>query len=91
MQIKRVWRFIKWSLKGFGWFEWSWFFGMMCIGFAVATDNPEHRTFAYIIFTAIFAFWAVKFAVLDVGRMAWNRFKEDDERAFNILKDKNIK
>lgn len=89
MQIKRFWRFVKWSVKGFGWFEYSWFLAAACMGFG--TTNPEYRSTAFGIAAIIGIFWMVKFILLDVGRMAWNRFVEDDEKAFNILKDKNIK
>ena len=27
----------------------------------------------------------------DMFKMAWDRFVEDDEKAFNILRDKNVK
>jgi hypothetical protein len=89
MQMKRIWRFIKWAVGGFGWFEWSLFFSAACTGFG--TTNPEYRSIAFGIAAAIFAFWMFKFVIVDMGRMAWTRFKEEDEKAFNILKDKNIK
>jgi hypothetical protein len=87
--MKRVWRFIKWSVKSFGWFEYSWFFAAACMGAGIS--NPEYRSTAFGIAAIIGIFWMVKFILLDMGRMAWNRFVEDDEKAFNILRDKNIK
>lgn len=87
--MKQVWRFIKWCVKGFGWFEWSWFVAAAFMGAGVT--NPEYRSVAFGIAAAIFAFWMMKFLLLDMCKMAWNRFKEEDERIFNILKDKNLK
>lgn len=89
--MKRIWRFIKWLVKDFGLFEVSLFSSTFFVGFGAASDDPERRQIAFIIATAIFIFWFVKFAVWDIGKLAWNRFVEDDEKAFNILKDKNIK
>jgi hypothetical protein len=62
---------------------------LLCMG--VGTTNPEYRSVAFGIAAVIFIFWMVKFILLDMCRMAWNRFVEDDEKAFNILRDKNIK
>jgi hypothetical protein len=87
--MKRIWRFVKWSIKGFGWFEYSWFFSAACMGFG--TTNPEYRSIAFGIAAAIFTSWMVKFILWDLIKMSWNRFVEHDEKAFNILRDKNIK
>jgi hypothetical protein len=57
----------------------------------VGTTNPEYRSVAFGIAAVIFIFWMVKFILLDMCKMAWNRFVEDEEKAFNILRDKNIK
>jgi hypothetical protein len=56
--MKRIWRFVKWSIKGFGWFEYSWFFAAACMGFG--TTNPEYRSIAFGIAAAIFISWMVK-------------------------------
>ncbi len=85
--MKRIWRFVKWSVKDFGLFEFSLFSSTFCVGFGAASDDPELRQIAFIIATCIFVLWFVKFAIWDIGRIAWQRF----EKAFNILRDKNIK
>lgn len=91
MQIKRIWRFVKWSIQGFGWFEYSWFFCAALMSAGIVAGEGQTRQVLFSISAAIFAFWMLKFVFLDMGRMAWNRFVEDDERVLNILKDKNIK
>lgn len=89
--MKRVWRFVKWSVKGFGWFEYSWFSCAALMSAGVTAGDGPARHILFSIAAAIFAFWMFKFLLLDMGKMAWNRFIEDDEKAFNILKDKNLK
>ena len=91
LNLKRIWRFIKWSVNDMGLFEWTWFAAAFFIGVGLATDYPEYRHFAFGLAAVIFAFWLFKFAIMDIAKMAWKRFIEDDEKAFNILKDKNIK
>ncbi len=91
LNLKRLWRYIKWSVNDMGLFEWTWFAAAFFVGVGLATDYPERRQIAFIIATSVFIFWAVKFIVWDLIKMSWKRFVEDDEKAFNILKDKNIK
>ena len=52
--------------------------------------NEELRKFWFgstIIFVMLFM---ITFVLKGIA-MAWNRFKEDDEKVFNILKEDNIK
>ena len=91
LNLKRLWRFLKWSVNDMGLFEWSWFSAAFFVGVGAATEYPERRQIAFIIAACIFAFWIFKFAIWDLIKMSWKRFVEDDEKAFNILKDKNIK
>ena len=89
MQIKRLWRFMKWIYAGVGFFEACWFLAAMFLGAALAAQE-ENKSVLYGIsmtFVGIFMlklFW-------DMFKMAWDRFVEDDEKAFNILRDKNVK
>ena len=91
LTLKRIWRFVKWSVNDMGLFEWSWFSAAVFVGVGAASEDPERRQIAFIIATSIFIFWAVKFVIWDLIKMSWKRFVEDDEKAFNILRDKNIK
>ena len=89
MQIKRIWRFLKWIYAGVGFFEACWFLAAMFLGAAV-TAQEEHKTVLYGIALAFVAIFMIKM-IWELLKMSWNRFIEDYEKAFNILKDKNIK
>jgi hypothetical protein len=89
--MKRIWRFVKWGIKGFGWFEYSWFAAAFFVGVGLATNDPERSRMAFIVAISLMVFWMVKFIIWDLIKMSWKRFVEDDEKAFNILRDKNIK
>jgi hypothetical protein len=89
--MKRIWRFVKWSVNDMGWFEYSWFTAAFFVGVGLATDDPERSRIAFIVAISLMVFWMVKFIIWDLIKMSWKRFVEDDEKAFNILKDKNIK
>ena len=89
--MKRIWRFVKWSVNGMGWFEYSWFTAAFFVGVGLATNDPERSRMAFIVAISLMVFWMVKFIIWDLIKMSWKRFVEDDEKAFNILRDKNIK
>ena len=91
LNLKRIWRFVKWSVNDMGLFEWSWISAALFVGVGLATNDHERSRMAFIVAISLMVFWMVKFIIWDLIKMSWKRFVEDDEKAFNILKDKNIK
>ena len=91
--MKRFIRFIKWCYTGMGWYEYYMLGISFCLGaglISMLQGNEELRKFWFgstIIFVMLFM---ITFVLKGIA-MAWNRFKEDDEKVFNILKEDNIK
>lgn len=76
-----------------GWFEWyifgiSFFLG----GGTVATvqGNEKIRDIMFTIAIIIASIGILTFMLAGI-RFSWNRFKEEDEKIFNILKQEEIK
>lgn len=91
--MKRTWRFIKWCFTGMGWFEWYMLGVSFCLGAgltAIFQGNESLKNFWFGCLTVIVTLAMITFVIKGIIS-AWNRFKEDDERAFNILKDKNLR
>ena len=91
--MKRTWRFIKWCFDSMGLAEWYLLSGSFCLGAglaAMAQGNQDSKQFWFGA-AAVIAIIAMLSFILQGTKSMWNRFKEDDERAFNILKDKDLK
>ena len=91
--MKRIWRFIKWCFSSMGLAEWYLLSGSFCLGSglaALAQGNEDSKQFWFGA-AIVIALIAILSFVLQGAKEVWKRFKEDDERAFNILKDKDIK
>lgn len=91
--MKRVWRFVKWCFAGMSSFEWY----LLSISFslgagitALAQGNEELKKFWFSVTTILVLVAMLSFVASGIVS-AWRRFKEHDERAFNILKDKDLK
>lgn len=89
--MKRIWRYFKWLFSGMGWFDLYmsliWFFmGGGIIG--VITKNKELENTMFTI-AVIIAGIAVAVMVFKGIKFSWNQFEKDDNKVFNILKDKN--
>ena len=91
--MKRAWRFIKWCVSGMGLYEWYIVSASFCIGAGLAsmTQGNEDRKEFWFGFAAVILIIAMLTFMLSGVVAAWKRFKEDDERAFNILRDKDLK
>lgn len=91
--MKRTWRFVKWCFNSMGLAEWYLLSGSFCLGAglaAVAQGNNDSKQFWFGA-AAVIAIIAMLTFMLHGLREVWNRFKEHDEQAFNILKDKDLK
>lgn len=91
--MKRAWRFIKWCVSGMGLYEWYILSASFCIGggLAAMTQGNEDRKEFWFGLAALTIIIAMLTFMLSGVVAAWKRFKEDDERAFNILRDKDLK
>ena len=89
--MKRIWRYLKWTVRGMGLFEWwmasIWFF--MGGGIAATIDGDEQLKNIWFVLALISAGLGVLFLMFKGFQHSWNRFKEDDDRVFNILKDEH--
>ena len=91
--MKRFGRFIKWCFSGMGWFEWYMSAISFCMGAGITgtiIGNDRIRDFWFtsaVVLAAVFMIVFVSKGIL----YAWNKFKEDDEKVFNILKKDEIK
>lgn len=86
--MKQAWRFVKWCIGGIGWFEA--FLTATCIalltGIIAGDGMTRNIAWGFAVGLNVLAM----FVFIGMGvRYQWGRFKEDDERVFNILKDKN--
>lgn len=91
--MKRTWRFLKWCFTGMGIFEWYMLAISFCLGAgltALVQGNTELKNFWFGCLTIVTGLAMLTFMWSGVVS-AWRRFKEHDERLFNILKDKDIK
>ena len=91
--MKRFGRFIKWCFSGMGWFEWYMSSVSICLGAgitATVTGNDRLRDFWFTA-ACVLALLAMLVVVGKGILHAWSRFKEDDEKMFNILKEKDLK
>lgn len=91
--MKRLARYFAWVFGGMGWFEWymstMWFF----IGGGITAIVIDDKSLSNFMFGVAMAL-SVAGLVFFIGkgiRASWNRFKEDDEKVFNILKKDDIK
>ena len=91
--MKRFMRFIKWCFSGMGWFEWYMLSVSFCLGAGVTATVLGNESLKLFWFTGavILAFLAGIVIVIKGVLYAWKKFKEDDEKVFNILKQDEIK
>jgi hypothetical protein len=88
--MKIVGRYIKWLLSGWTLFEWwmtSLYF-FMAGGITATILKDEQLTHIWFTLALISAGLGVLYLMFKGFRHSWNCFKEDDDRVFNILKDK---
>ena len=91
--MKRVWRFIKWSVKSFGWFE-----AYMCsicfftagAGTAGLLGDNRLRNLFFMLAVGVVVVAIVILFCRGIAR-AWQQFVKDDEQVFEILKQDQIK
>ena len=88
--MKRVGRYIKWLFSGMGWFDvymgLIWFFMGGGVIATLQNDNESRRIwFGLALVVVAVAILTLLYKGL---KFSWNRFKEDDEKVFNILKDR---
>lgn len=91
--MKRFVRFIKWCFSDMGWFEWYMLGTSFCLGAGLTSmlqGNEELRKFWFgstILFVMLFLITFVLKGIIH----AWQRFKEQDDKVFNILKQEEVK
>jgi hypothetical protein len=89
--MKRIGRYFKWLFGGMGLFEWYmasiWFF--MGGGVTATVQGDDKARDIWFILALIVASMGVLTMMYKGARHSWNRFKEHDDKVFNILKDKN--
>ena len=91
--MKRFGRFLKWCCAGMGWFEWYMLGISFCLGAALTATvqgNESLKHFWFGCLTIIISMAMITFVIKGVIA-AWNRFKEHDDKVFNILKKDDIK
>lgn len=91
--MKKIFRFVAWSFKGFGLFEaymFSMCFFMAAGGAAGWLGDPKLRNIFFMLALAIVATAAIVLMYKGITN-AWKRFTEDEEKVFDILKEKNIR
>jgi uncharacterized membrane protein YoaK (UPF0700 family) len=91
--MKRAWRFIKWCVTDMKLIDWYILLISFCVGAEIAamTQGDEDRTHFWLGAIIVIVTLAMVTFMLSGIASAWKRFKEDDERAFTILKDKDLK
>lgn len=91
--MKRTWRFLKWCFTGLGLFEWYMLSISFCLSAgltAIYQGNETLKNFWFGCLVIVISLAVITFMVGGIIS-AWHRFIEHDERAFNILKDKDLK
>ena len=91
--MKRLGRFLKWCFTGMGIFEWYMLSISFCLGAgltATIQGNESLKNFWFGCLVIVISLAMVTFMIGGVIS-AWHRFKEYDERTFNILKDKDLR
>jgi hypothetical protein len=88
--MKRAWRYCKWLVEGMSLFEWwmasIWFF----LGGGVTATIQNDDKARDIWFTLALIATAIGFVIMMYKGFIYSlqRFKEHDDKVFNILKDK---
>ena len=88
--MKRAWRFVLWIVSGITWFHLYIFVTVGCLGVGSLMSALGYPLVRDVLFwTAIIILVAViLFFIAGYFRNLWDEFKEYDERAWNVLKDK---
>lgn len=87
--MKQVWRFIKWSFSGMTFRSWTLVLFSFFGAGGLTAGNTQLRTYMWSVCAVIGAYWWLDILV-DVVKGQWEKFKEHDERIFNILKKEKI-
>lgn len=91
--MKKLWRYIKWSFAGFGWFEAymsSICFFMAAAGVAGLLGDVRLRNLFFVLTLGIVAV-AIAMVICRGFVYSWRQFVKHDEQVFDILKQKDIK
>jgi hypothetical protein len=79
-------RFLQWQWRQFEMWQKCYFVALFCLGFGLATDNPEHKEFMLTLGGGIIGLMLVKWAVVDSTIKSYNEYKRQRDGLFKEIK-----